>query len=120
MSTFNPTRFNEELLQFTGSENLYQTLIPGVRYTDGVKYVADQCQSYWLIDLIASYQRPMFVAENRYQVWILANRENSATIICEDGNDNEICRQTIGFTDFPLDEFTLWCTDGVILLPGEY
>jgi len=40
--------------------------------------------------------------------------------IADDGNGNELLRQAIPYTDFPLDEITLYLTERTLLLPGEY
>ncbi len=41
-------------------------------------------------------------------------------IIATDGNNNEIARQSIEYSDFPYDEATLWLVDETLLLPDEY
>jgi hypothetical protein len=54
-------------------------------------------------------------------VWKLTVREDrSATLVCEAGNDNVVYTQPIEFTDFPLDEITLWFANNVIYLPSEH
>jgi hypothetical protein len=60
-----------------------------------------------------------------FQVWILrfidkANG-NDALLICEDGNNKELARQNIEYTDFPLPEgITLYLDGGVLMLTSEY
>ena len=55
-----------------------------------------------------------------------ANREvevsadRTATLACGDGNEAVVYAQEIPFTDFPLDEVTLWFANGVIYLPSEH
>lgn len=46
--------------------------------------------------------------------------DRTATLVCEDGNDNAVYTQLIEFTDFPLDEITLWFANDVIYLPSEH
>ena len=46
--------------------------------------------------------------------------DRSATLTCEDGNRNAVFTKAIPFTDFPLEEITLYFAHGVILLPSEY
>lgn len=47
-----------DLRQFTGTEQWYRHgLNRVVLYTDGAKYVVDQCGAYWLLDEIALSQR---------------------------------------------------------------
>ena len=54
-----------DLNQFTGTECYYPHWTKKLVYTDGVKFVADVAEAFWLIDLVASYQ-PLKVA---FQVW---------------------------------------------------
>ena len=42
--------------------------------------------------------------------------DRTATLVCDDGNDNIVYTQHIEFTDFPLDEITLYFADDAILL----
>jgi hypothetical protein len=46
--------------------------------------------------------------------------DRTATLACEDGNDNVVFTKEIPFTDFPLDEIALWFSDDVIYLPSEH
>ncbi len=40
-----------------GTENYYRhSLVPNFLFTDGVKYLAENAECFWLIDIIASYQ----------------------------------------------------------------
>jgi len=101
-----------------GSMNYYRGFL-GVRYTDGVKYLADRCGAYWFIDLIASYQK---VLEKMYfQLWGIDVRgDSTATVTCrEDSNRIPVVTQEIEYTDFPFD-YELYCIDRVILLKSEY
>jgi uncharacterized protein (DUF736 family) len=112
-----------ELSQFTGSENWYRHGINrNVLFTDGAKYVADTGGAYWLLDEIAITQRyDKRVAAEEFQVWKLAVRpDRTATLVCDDGNDNIVYTQHIEFTDFPCDEITLWFANNVIYLPSEH
>ena len=80
--------------------------------------------AYWLLDeiaLIQPYEKA--VAAQEFQVWRLTVRpDHTATLTCEDGNDNEVFRKEIEFTDFPFDEITLWFArqTSSIYLPCEY
>ena len=66
----------ETLLQnlqlFCGTEQYYKHFL-GIRYTDGVKYLAENAQCYCLIDAIASHQ-PIVNRIHRlteFQLWFL-------------------------------------------------
>lgn len=54
-------------------------------------------------------------------MWKLkVNEDRSANLVCDDGNDHIFYTKRITFTDFPLDEITLWFSDNTIVLPSEY
>jgi hypothetical protein len=112
----------EDLSSFTGSELWYQHgLVPSITYTDGVRYMAETGEAYWLIDEIALAQRyEKKVKAEEFQVWTLTVTEHTATLTCDDGNNNIVFAKHIQYTDFPLPEIKLYCTDNVILLPSEY
>jgi len=90
--------------------------------TDGAKFVADEAGAYWLMDAIASnvgsYKAEGFVVVK------LVKTGDAALLTLEDGNDNILARQDIEYTDFPLDDVTLYVIKQdalwVILLPSEY
>jgi hypothetical protein len=112
-----------DLRQFTCTENWYKHgLNPRVMFTDGAKHVADEGGAYWLIDAIAIYQRyEKRVAAEPFQVWKLTVRDDrTASLVCTDGNDNIVYTQHIEYTDFPIDEITLWFANNVIYLPSEH
>ncbi len=112
-----------DLAQFTGTENWYRHGIArNILFTDGAKYVADQAGAYWLLDIVAICQRyEKAVSAEGFQVWKLTVRDDrTASLVCTDGNDNIVYTQHIEFTDFPLDEFTLYFANNVIHLPSEY
>jgi len=111
------------LRQFTGSENWYRHGINrNVLFTDGAKFVADEGGAYWLLDIIAICQRhEKNVSAENFQVWSLkVNADRTASVVCDDGNDNIVYTQHIEYTDFPIDEIKLYFTNNVIHLPSEY
>ncbi|GAB9152728.1 DUF6876 family protein [Bradyrhizobium diazoefficiens] len=109
-----------DLAHFTGTENHYQhRLMRSVRYTDGVQFLAKNAQAYWLIDKIATLQLEKKIRAADFQAWQLVVTNNTATLTCKD-DDVILHSEHITFTDFPLDEITLWVEGGVILLPSEH
>jgi hypothetical protein len=93
-----------------------------VLYTDGAQYLAEQGGAYWLIDEIALAQRyEKRVAAEEFQHWTLKVKDDrKARLTCDDGNGNIVFRKEIEFTDFPLEEVSLYFTNNTILLPSEY
>jgi hypothetical protein len=107
--------------QFTGSEHWYRHWTGRITFTDGAKYVADAAGAYWLLDEIALAQRyTKAVAAEEFQVWKLTVKpDNTATLCCEDGNNNVVFTKDIEFTDFPPEGITLWFENDTIYLPNE-
>ncbi|MEO1288044.1 MAG: DUF6876 family protein [Chloroflexota bacterium] len=91
-------------------------------YTDGAKYVADHASAYWLLDEIALTQLTInSLRDTSFQVWkLIVHADQTAKLICEDGNERMLFSKNLTYTDFPLDEITFYFTEGVILLPSEY
>ena len=117
------TLSKSDLAQFTGSENWYRHGINrNVLYTDGAQHVAEHGGAYWLLDEIAIIQPyNKRVATEEFQVWKLAVRpDRAATLTCDDGNGNIVFSKEIEYTDFPLDEITLYFANNVIHMPSEY
>lgn len=113
-----------DLSQFTGTSQWYPHPL-GLTYTDGVHYLAEQGGAYWLLDAIASWQFDPRVRDDRMlqqiQFWKLTvNSDRSAVLICERDSDDVAVTQEIPFTDFPLQSVTIYCQDGVLLLPSEH
>ena len=131
------------LPHFTGTEEYHRLRYPWLRkdflLTDGAKYLADKAgviggTAYWLIDIIASYQREKPVKDESFQVWKLTVKESVGKVTCEDGNGRILVTQEIPFADFALDEVSLYVTNDdfkvvpgsvqgngiVVMLPSEY
>lgn len=113
-----------DLAQFTGTSTYHQHSL-GVQYTDGVYYLAERGEAYWLLDAIASWQADPKVRDDRQlqeiQFWKLTvNSDQSATLVCERDLNDIAVTQAIPFTDFALESVTIYCQQGVMLLPSEY
>lgn len=124
---------NENFREFNGSEQLFKNPSTNLNYTEGVREISKSTESYWFLDIIASYQAKL--KDESFQVWKLvreytfsvvndekfvSERKDSFNVICEDGNDRILLKQHIHFSDFEFDEYIVWFVDGVALLPSEY
>ncbi|MBO1072941.1 MAG: hypothetical protein HEQ13_27995 [Dolichospermum sp. DEX189] len=131
-----PEELQQSLKHFTSTDNYYRHLL-SIRHTDGIQYLAQEAQCYWLIDVIASHQTKKLLADQMlkdFQLWLLVvgdshefikpKPHHQAVVTCwGDTPDPEITpyiRQDIEFTDFPLPEIKLFLVQGVLMLPGEY
>lgn len=134
-----------DLFQFYGTEHYWQvSLLHPFLLTDGVKYLVDHAEAYWLVDAIASWQMEKQVKGDsmlqEFQLWTLTVAENrSAVLRCERDQNDAVVTQRIEYTDFPLSEVGLYLCNirffwayqpqdgkrpvqgyGVIMLPSEY
>lgn len=124
--------------RFYCSQNFYRHWLKCLLYTDGVKFLADAANCYWLVDAIASYQlkcqRDPLLCE--FQVWYLLRPhqqvmpqilvpDSGAVLACWKheplvrGWVDPVIQQVIDFCDFPLESFKLYCAGGVLMLPSE-
>ncbi len=108
------TEINTFLAHCYGSDQPYikHSLVRRLVMTDAVGKLRELANCFWLVDAIASYQ--IQLAKEEFQVWKFScnTKLHLGTLTCEDGNDNELVRQEIEYTDFPLDELTLWAELG--------
>lgn len=111
-----------DLDQFTGTGQYYKYGLTGAFvYTDGIQYMAENMGAYWLIDLVASYQHKREVKALEFQAWkMTVNEDSSAVVVLEDGDENEVLRQELEYTDFLKPKIMIWLQNGVLMLPSEY
>ena len=103
----NEREIREGLVGFTGSETFlrYSPLFPNVVITEGVIWLAENAQCYWLLDVIASHLPAVQRAGETFAVVMIERTSGSgATVaIVDDIPANTIyADQLIEYTDFPL------------------
>ena len=126
------TQLQINLKQFIGTSQYHRTGFKTLS-TDGALYLAEQAGAFWLLDIIDSV-----APFNDFAVCKLKvtqdeqGRRGEVTIDSghnpEDPDEQESYQlfhtQKIAFTDFPLDEITLYIQESehgpVIMLPSEY
>jgi hypothetical protein len=118
----NTQELQSALSHFTGTQN-YRRVLPRLVITDGVEYLANKANSYWLVTAIYSH----LVTQPIHSEFVVARllvSGKTANLVLHDGNDQVICEQHIEYTEFPLDEVTIYCSYQerlwVLLLASEY
>ena len=117
----------QNLQQFTGTEMYYYIPILRTRFTDGLKYLANVADCYWLITDASVIAKSL---KNRSK-WVTIDFKRmseekqdytgyEAEIIYSDGNDNILETHRYNATDFPLDELRLFFVNDTLMLPSEY
>jgi len=114
------------LRNFSGTEHWTRYTF-GILMTDGVRWLCEAAECFWLVDAIGSYQGMIKVKKDPdlqgIQFWTLkVNPDKTAKLILERDTDDVVLTQDIEHTDFPLSEIKLYYSpaDRVLLLPGEY
>ena len=128
MSTiFNESKFKAELSGFTGTEEFYKNpMFPGCCYTEGVKFLARECQAYWLIDAVFSYVGKLRKHDDWFYPVKLEERENDWLLRIGDIDNPLKIEQVIEFSDFPLKDLKLFLANNegglgwTLMLPSEY
>jgi len=94
-----------QLPYFTGTEKWTRisARMPWLLLTDGALFLAENAGAFWFFELIGSHQNKKL--KDEFQVWKLKRDGKGCLITCEDGNLNELARQQVDYTDFPLDDF---------------
>ncbi len=118
-----PDELHQHLAHFSGTERYYRTH-PGLLATDGAKYLADEAEAYWLLDIIWSVL-PKITDE--FAVLELSVQENRrAAVVIHDGREPRTSyhEQDIPWTDFPLEHIKFYIQQNgherVVMLPSEY
>ena len=113
---------NNFYVQFIGSENSWPYKF-GYSFTDGIKFIAEQTNSFWFIDVVISYK---FDSERRmkdvyYQHWTLQRIGDTDSFLVEGRDDNmkTVITQKIEFSDFPFNKYEVMIINNMILLPSE-
>lgn len=116
-----------QLKQFHGSVLFYSLPICDTRYTEGVQFLAETANAFWL--LTDSSVMGKSLLHKSYFITVdfkrLTAKEKEeigydAIISYSDGNGLVFTTQKYHLTDFPLDELRLFFVDGTLMLPNEY
>jgi len=117
----------EGLQHFHGTEIFYQIPLLRTRFTDGLKYLANVADCFWLITDTSVVAKSLM---NRSEFVTIDFKRLSeekqdftgyeAEIIYSDGNNNILEKQGYRATDFPLDELRLFFVNDTLMLPSEY
>ncbi|RFN60297.1 DUF6876 family protein [Marixanthomonas ophiurae] len=117
----------EGLQHFHGSEMFYQIPLLKTRFTNGLKYLAEAAECFWLITDVSVFAKSLM--DKSYFITIDFKRlpkqkQNytgyEAEITYSDGNGKIFAKHGYRATDFPLDELRLFFIDNTLMLPSEY
>ncbi|WP_040280332.1 DUF6876 family protein [Psychroserpens damuponensis] len=117
----------EGLQHFCGSEMLYQIPLIRTRFTDGLKYLANVANCFWLIVDVSVIAKSLLNRSHFITIDFKRLSEEKqdqigyeAEIIYSDGNGAVFETHRYNFTDFPLEELRLFFVNNTLMLPSEY
>ena len=124
---FKSKQLIDQLQGFCGSTTCFKIPLVKARYTEGVKYLAEQAQCHWLVTDTAVVCKSL---KNKSNFIVILFKRNStsvqertrkeAKITYADGNGIILLEQEYEYTDFPLVELRLFFVDDMLMLPNEY
>ena len=116
-------QLQSNLEEFIGTVNYYRVGITPIVVTEGVKYFADTCECYWLLDdicinLYKKHQQLgyLFVdieVNKRHTAHITTRQDENMPIVYEK-KIRDVCEI------IPVGSYKIWLMNNVLLLPSEY
>ena len=115
--------FNNNLEQFIGTMQYFKLGFTPIVATEGVKYFADTCECYWLLDIITyglyrlhqglGYLFIDIEVNKRHTVHITVRQDEGMPIVFEK-KQRDLCKI------IPVGTYRIWLMNNVLLLPSEY
>lgn len=121
--TTDTASLSSDLAQFIGTEQYhYNPLYPWLKYTDGVQYFAQKAGggAYWFMDIIGTEIQPLTNRRPFLTIDLMVHESAQADILVTDGNDKELWRRHIDWTDCPQGVWRFFLQRGVMMLTSEY
>ncbi|HUI33502.1 MAG TPA: hypothetical protein VLY84_07790, partial [Dysgonamonadaceae bacterium] len=110
-----------------GTEMFYMIPLIRTRFTDGLKYLVQVADCFWLVmdtsvaaKSLMDYSRFITIDYKRLSSEEQESKGWDAEITYSDGNDNILEKHGYRVTNFPLDKLRLFFVNDTLMLPGEY
>lgn len=118
----NQEQILKELENFNGTENYYKSTFNKLKLTDGINFLRNKVNCFWLIDIVESTQNLKKIKENvGFILWKIEVKDKSFIVTARADTDTPILYKQEGtYTDFPLKEFEFYQINDVLLLKSEY
>ena len=112
-----------DLDQFSGTMQYHRSSFGKLNLTDGIDFLRNEANCYWLIDIIESVQHlPTVKANNSFLVWRIEIDEDESWKVSawNDIPGECVYIQEGSNTDFPFKEFEFYQEGDVLLLKSEH
>jgi hypothetical protein len=124
--TMDAYRIKRALKETRRTKTFYKYLYPGkspILISGACKFLLDNCDSSFLFDEIIKAQDLKILQGVKFQVFELRKlkKDLSWILSCQQISDKKLLiSKAISFSNFPIEEITIWLIDKVALLPSEY
>lgn len=115
------------LESFHGTDVFYNIPLIRTRYTNGINFLAQVAQCFWLVTDASVIARSLMNRSHFITIDFkrLSEKEQElqgfeAVLEYGDGNGNLLESHKYHGTDFPLDSLRLFFTNNTLMLPSEY
>jgi hypothetical protein len=118
-------RFKLALREFRRAKNFYNYLYPGkspILISPACKFILEKCDSSFLFDSILKSQELKILKDVNFKIYKLRQLRNdmSWTLSCySDLEMKPLIKLSLPFSNFPLQEITIWVIQNVAILPQE-
>ena len=123
-----------ELNNFHGTEQYHKaSYLYDLNLTDGIQFLREKLNCYWLIDIVGSIQHTAKIVDNQSFIihkikvnddksFIFKSYRDYDSDKTEEENDKEylLYEQAEPYTDFKLNDFEFYQCGNVLLLKSEY
>lgn len=113
-----------QLSNFHGTENYYKSTFGSLNLTDGMHYLRETANCYWLIDIVESVQHLEKIQKNKdFIVWkieVLGQAFKVTAWTDTPYKSEKLYEQKGTYTDFPLNDFEFYQEGNVLLLKSEH
>lgn len=114
---------SNNLDRFIGSEHFYPIAFSPLVFTEGIKYFAETCECFWLIDLIGHGLKRLhrelgylFIdieVNKRHTVHVTVRQDSGMPVVFEK-KQRDLCKI------IPVGTYRLYLMNDTLLLPSEY
>lgn len=93
-----------------------------MKYTDGVRYFANNAGggAYWLLDILGTELKELAMNESFMAITLAVMPSGKALCTVTDGNETELWRKNLDYTDCPPGDWKFFLNYGVLMLASEY
>ena len=124
---FKTREIKERLQHFNGSLVLYQIPLIKTKFTEGIRYIAQVGNCFWLVTDTSVVAKSLLDKSRFITIDFRKFSEKekdiqgyAAKIDYGDGNGHIFETHKYHLTDFPLDRIKLLFVDDTLMLPSEY